>query len=268
MLITETVTFWVSVTGYAASFMLLATAVFFRKEALLPASSFAFRTAFTMQTAALLLRWLGSGYPPFAAFFASVSVSCWFAALGYLLLLSFRPNLKSSGIVVLPILFLLLGWAGTPSYAGKSLGANLQSAWLFIHPLFASAGIGAFIVAAGISGMSLWKRTHDLRDDTSRRAVDETVFRFISIGFLFYTVMLFSGAIWANQAWGRYWGWDPIETWSLITWLVYAVYLHLHFTFPRLRGDFSAWFAILAVLFSAFSFWGVGFVYRTIHAYG
>jgi ABC-type transport system involved in cytochrome c biogenesis permease subunit len=130
-----------------------------------------------------------------------------------------------------------------------------------------------FLVAAGISVLWLWreKRNGIISEKfalPSNEIFDETAFRYVLVGFLFWTVMLVSGAIWANNAWGRYWGWDPIETWSLICWLVYALFIHLHFTFKKLRGAFTAWYATFAVLVAAFSLWGVGYVYKTIHTYG
>jgi len=217
----------------------------------------------------VMLRWLETGYPPFVAFFESVSASCWFAILGFLILTAYRPSMRGGAAGVMPVVFLLMGWASTPSYAGQGLSASLKSTWLFIHASFATAGVGAFIVAAGISVAWLWRKRRDGGIEAADPLViDETVFRFISVGFLFYTIMIISGAIWANQAWGRYWGWDPIETWSLITWLLYAIYLHMHFTYPRLRGSVLAWYAALAVLLAAFSLWGVSYVYQTIHTYG
>ena len=157
--------------------------------------------------------------------------------------------------------------------AGESLTSELATIWLFIHATFATAAVGFFLVAAGSSTMWLWKLKKNISSNIDNllpkpEIFDENTFRNISIGFLFYTVMVISGSIWANNSWGRYWGWDPIETWSLITWFVYAIYLHLHYAFPKARGKFSAWYSILAVFFAVFSLWGVGMLYDTIHRYG
>lgn len=269
MMFGETLTFWLAVVSYAGSFLASVVGMIFRKEKSISASWYLAAGGFSFHTIALTLRWFETGYPPFVAFFESVSASCWFAILGFLVLTSWRASLRGTAAGVMPVVFLLMGWASTPSYAGEALSASLQSTWLFIHASFATAGVGAFIVAAGISMVWLWRKGRNGGVETpDARVIDETVFRFISVGFLFYTIMIISGAIWANQAWGRYWGWDPIETWSLITWLLYALYLHMHFTYTRLRGSFLAWYAALAVVFAAFSLWGVGFVYQTIHTYG
>ncbi|MBN1446775.1 MAG: cytochrome c biogenesis protein CcsA [Bacteroidetes bacterium] len=269
MQIPETVLFWLAVLLYAGAFVLLLVERIFRREKAGIAALRTIPAGFTAHTAALVLRWLESGYPPFVTFFESVSASCWFGVLSMLLLIAFRPRLRKAGVAVLPAVFLLLGWASTPSNAPSELSASLHSVWLFIHASFATAGVGAFLVAAGISVSRLLRHGElNGNSEEGRRTEQAAAHRFVSIGFLLYTVMILSGAIWARQAWGRYWGWDPIETWSLITWLTYALYLHLHFTFPKLRERVLDWYAAIAVLFAAFSLWGVGFVYRTIHTYG
>ena len=268
MLIAETVTFWLAVLFYAASFVLHASGILFRKERAARTASLLASSGFAAHTASLGIRWMLNGYPPFVQFFESVSAACWFAVLGYLILRTVRQETERTGAVVMVVVFLLLGWASTPSHSGGTLSASLQSVWLFIHASFATAGCGAFLVAAALGAGWLWRGRHGERGTRSVESIDTATSRFVGIGFLFYSIMILSGAIWANQAWGRYWGWDPIETWSLVTWLVYAAYLHIRFTFPRARGRFTAWYVVIAALFAVFSLWGVGYVYRTIHVYG
>jgi cytochrome c-type biogenesis protein CcsB len=271
MQLIESIAFWAAAVLYAASFVLFVIAVVFGRDKLTIAAVSLTVAGFTAHTTSLILRWLQSGYPPFVEFFESVSASIWFGVLIFLALQSLRPAMRSGGLFVMVLSVLLLGWAGTPTHADGVLSPSLQSAWLFVHASFATAGVGCFIAAAGMSMIWMWRNRPNLReafDTTGIGLLDETVFRLILTGFLFYTVMILSGAIWANQAWGRYWGWDPIETWSLLTWLVYAAYIHLHVIHRRLRGKFLVWYAIIAVFLAAFSLWGVGFVYKTIHTYG
>ena len=90
-------------------------------------------------------------------------------------------------------------------------------------------------------------------------ALDEGAARLVAVGFLGHTVMIASGAIWANGLWGRYWGWDPIETWSLVTWLTYAVYLHLRFTLGW-SGRRAAWLGLVAAAGIVLTFFGIGVV--------
>lgn len=273
MQLAESISFWSAVVLYALSFAAFAIALIYKKDRLASRAVIICNIAFMLHTTTLVLRWIQTSHPPFVSFFESVSAATWFGVLGYLVLQSSRPGFRVVGVGVTGAAFLLLGWASTPARPGEALAAELQSVWLYIHATFATAGVGCFLVAAGLSMIWLWKRKHNssVTEELNLPAAElfsETAFRYIAAGFLFYTIMLVSGIIWANQAWGRYWAWDPMETWSLITWAQYAVYVHLHFTFKKLRGTFTAWFAILAVVVAGFSLWGVGYVYRTVHTYG
>jgi ABC-type transport system involved in cytochrome c biogenesis permease subunit len=98
-----------------------------------------------------------------------------------------------------------------------------------------------------------------------QETVDRLSGRFVVAGFLFWGIMIASGAIWANEAWGRYWAWDPIETWSLVVWIIYAVYLHLRLTLGW-RGEKIAWYAIIAMPVAMFCLAGIPFLYKaSIH---
>jgi len=274
LLLFETITFWIAVVAYAGSFGLFAFGMTMSKAVWVGRALRTMQFGFLLHTIALLIRWMYSGHPPFVSSFESMSAAAWFGVLGYLLLAEKKPEFTSTGVGLAAVVFLLLGWSSTPSISGEALSPSLQSVWLFIHATFATAGTGAFLFAAGIS--MIWikqvRQGTDIKTEEMRypspEAFDEMAHRTIIIGFLFYTMMLISGAIWANQAWGRYWGWDPIESWSLFAWLIYAIYLHIHFTFKKLRGQFTAWYAIIAAAIAAFSLWGVGYVYATIHTYG
>ena len=271
MQLVETATFWLTVILYALAFVLSVVAVVYDREGLLEKSIYAAVAGFTAQSTSLILRWLQTGHPPLLEFLESVSASVWFGVLIFLGIQALRPVVRSGGLFVMPVSLLLLGWAGAPVHSGNALSPSLQSAWLFVHASFATAGVGCFIVAAGMSMIWLWRNRPSLRRELEVPGIgmlDEMVFRMVLTGFLFYTIMILSGAIWANQAWGRYWGWDPIETWSLLTWLVYALYIHLHVIHRSLRGRVLVWYAVGAVVLAAFSLWGVGFVYQTIHTYG
>ncbi len=269
----ETVFYWAAVIIYALGFAFMTISRVFRKEKFLDRGFILSNIGFALHSAAITVRWIQTGAPPFVSFFESASAAAWFAVLAYIILGNKIESLKLSGIGVLGGVFLLMGWASTPSISGEALSPVLKSVWLFIHATFATSAIGCYLVAMGISIVWLRKLKEDKENGNSeelpdQRLIDEVAFRFIAIGFLFYTIMVISGAIWANQAWGRYWGWDAIETWSLLSWLVYALYIHLHFTFKKLRGRFTAWYSIIAVLIAAFSLWGVSYLYDTIHLYG
>ncbi len=155
---------------------------------------------------------------------------------------------------------------------GIETSAKLASWWLAIHVLFANAAFASFLGAFGLSIAFLMQERGSIgrlgkfaRKLPAPEVVDYLASRFVVAGFIFWGIMISSGAVWANEAWGRYWGWDPIETWSLVVWMVYAIYLHLRLTMGW-RGRRLAWIAIVAMPFAMFCAIGIPFVFKSIHA--
>jgi cytochrome c-type biogenesis protein CcsB len=154
--------------------------------------------------------------------------------------------------------------------AELEITGKLASWWLNIHVVFAKLSYGAFIIAFALALVFLFREratgtlSEMLEKLPGQDTIDDLQFRFVGIGFVFLGIMIASGAIWANEAWGRYWAWDPIETWSLISWVVYALYLHTRLTLGW-HGSRSAWFACLALPVVVFSLIGVPLVYQSIH---
>lgn len=267
------VLFWLTAIAYALSFGLFTVALVFRKPRTLNHAILVAWAGFLLHTVVIVARWAQTGHPPFVSYFESMSASAWFGMLGYLVLQQWKPFLRTTGIGLMPFIVLLMGWAGTHPIGGESLPVSLQSFWLFIHAGFATAAAGCFMFAAGVAAMRLYQqRQNGLADPTLYIApgdrYDEFNFRLMLLGFIFWGIMIVSGAIWADAAWGRYWAWDPIELWSLISWLVYVIYLHIYTVWKKLRGVFLAWYSIMGALFVAFSLWGIRFLYDTIHSYG
>ena len=267
------VLFWLTVVGYAFSFALFAVALVFRKPRVLDHAIGVAWGGFFLHSVVSVAQWAQTGYPAFVTYFQSMSASAWFGMLGFLVLQQRQPFLRPVGAGIMPFIVVLMGWAGTHPFSGQPLLVSLQSFWLFIHAGFATAAAGCFVFAAGVAAMRLYqKHTNGLSDPALDIApgdrYDEFNFRLILLGFIFWGIMIVSGAIWADAAWGRYWAWDPIELWSLISWLVYVNYLHIYTVWKKLRGVFLAWYAIGGLLFVAFSLWGIHLLYNTIHLYG
>ena len=142
----------------------------------------------------------------------------------------------------------------------------LRSAWFGVHIGSAVISYSAFVIA-GVSGLR-WLMT--AKKGGSQHALDQMdylSYRMIALGFLFLTVVILSGAIWAEQAWSSFWSWDPKEVWALITWIIYAVYLHLRLRRKR-RGAFTAWYAVISVPVVLFTFAGVNTLMHGLHTYG
>jgi len=133
-----------------------------------------------------------------------------------------------------------------------------RSSWLAVHVAFAWVAFGAYLVSAAMAGSYLWT-TRGGRARESAAALDEVAAKLVAVGFLAHSVMIASGAIWAHGLWGRYWAWDPIETWSLVTWLIYGAYLQLRFTLGW-KGRRAAWLGIAAAAGVVITFFGIGVV--------
>jgi len=137
-----------------------------------------------------------------------------------------------------------------------------RSNWLYVHVLFAWLAFGSYMVAAGVGAVTILRQR--LLNMFSfnlpvEKLLDELSFRLILFGFLAESIMIGSGAIWAHGLWGRYWGWDPVETWSLISWLTYGLNLHLRLTYGW-RGKRAAWLAIFSLFGVIALFFGIGYI--------
>jgi ABC-type transport system involved in cytochrome c biogenesis permease subunit len=129
----------------------------------------------------------------------------------------------------------------------RQIPPTLRSVWLVFHITFAKLSAAAFVLSLAAAILQL-ARARGMRWRWLGRApgadvLDACTVRFVGFGFLFWTVTIAAGAIWANQSWGRYWGWDLIETWSLISWLTYGIFLHARIFF-RLRHVATAWSSV------------------------
>ena len=148
----------------------------------------------------------------------------------------------------------------------------LKSNWLIVHVITCFIGYAAFAVAFGLSIMYLIKNRSDRPEEElsgyfpKSTVIDELIHQMVLFGFLFLTVGIITGAVWANSAWGRYWGWDPKETWSLITWFVYATLLHARLM-RGWRGRRIAYFAMLGFVAVLFTYFGVNYL-PGLHSYG
>lgn len=233
---------------------------------------------FITNTVVLTTRWIQTGHPPFVNGFEYLVSFTWGIALVYLLA-EWRYKMRIIGAFVMPVAWLVLSYIVVimpeSQRHAENLMPALQSNWLHIHVATAIISYSAFAISFGTSIMYLIKNNMEKNNSKSNlnkrmpslEILDDISYKFIAIGFPLLSVVIISGAIWAEYAWGRYWSWDPKETWSLITWLVYAAYLHARFTYGW-KGIKAAWMSILGFAFVLFTFFGVNYVLSGIHSYG
>lgn len=177
---------------------------------------------------ALGLRWQSAGYGPFLTLF-EVLVSNLFS-LGLIAAIAYAriPVVRIAARAWLPVMLLIGGWALTTSPEPGGLPATFDTLWLWAHVGFGKLFLGTLLVAFGLAIVLLVAPVSVARGGaTAELTAELTMWRFASGAFVFETAMLITGSVWAHDAWGSYWAWDPVETWALLTWLALGVVLHL-----------------------------------------
>jgi len=228
---------------------------------------------------AIALRWvesyqLGIGHAPLSNLFESLIFFAWTIILLYLIV-EWKTKNKSIGTFATPIAFLAMAYASySPGInsAIQPLVPALKSNWLIAHVITCFFGYAAFALAFGLSLMYLLKKLDRRERNTlflkiipESSVLDELSYQMVVIGFLMLTLGIITGSVWAHSAWGSYWSWDPKETWSLITWLVYAALLHSRMV-RGWKGNKLAAFSIIGFCCVLFTYFGVNYL-AGLHSY-
>jgi cytochrome c-type biogenesis protein CcsB len=171
-------------------------------------------------------------------------------------------------IIAAAVAFLLWYTVSRDAAQIQPLVPALQSWWMKIHVPANFIGYGTFALAAMV-GCAYLLKSHGILADRlpSLEVLDDVMYKSISVGFAFFTVATILGALWAAEAWGGYWSWDPKETWALIVWLNYAAWLHMRLM-SGLRGRVAAWWSVVGLLVTTFAFLGVNMFLSGLHSYG
>ena len=240
----------------------------------------------------LLLRWITEGYFPLSNLYESLIFLSWGISTIHLFI-EYQTKSRLIGSIAAPILFFLSGFSTLtlPVDMQKALPLvpSLQSNWLMMHVSMMMISYATLIIGSLLSilylAFSFFTKNNKINtinltnSDSSLintqnfsqlsllQTVDIWSYRIIGLGFPFLTLGIISGAVWANEAWGSYWSWDPKETWALITWLVFAIYLH-----SRLLKGWQGKNAAILGSFGFFVIWicylGVNFLGKGLHSYG
>ena len=240
--------------------------------------------AFLIQTTGIALRWyesydMGIGHAPLTNMYESVVFFAWTIALLYLGM-EWKFKTRILGLFIMPLAFLAMAYASFSTEITKEitpLVPALQSNWLIAHVITCFVGYAAFSIAAGMGVMFLFKAATDTAKSSdisvsagtlpALRIIEDLIHKTMLFGFIWLSAGIITGAVWANSAWGTYWSWDPKETWSLITWFVYAITLHARYT-RGWAGKRLAWMAILGFFSVIFTYYGVNFLLSGLHSYG
>ena len=264
---------------YFSSFMLYLLMMVMGKEILGRLASILTVGALIAHTLAIILRWIESyqfdmGHAPLSNFYESLIFFAWAVVLLYVLI-EWRTKNRSIGTFASLLALLIMAYASFGSVDSRiqPLVPVLKSNWLITHVITSFIGYAALGIAFCLSLMYLIKKL----DNPKRKSIflkampasgilDELSYQMIIIGFILLTLCIITGSVWAHSAWGRYWGWDPKETWSLITWLVYAIVLHSRMM-RGWRGTKMAVLSMIGFFCVIFTYLGVNFILSGLHSY-
>ncbi len=260
---------WMAIISYSVSAAFFAHGLFFERGRSTRWAQVASLVGLVPHGTALIVRWIEQGHGPYMSRFEVLSSDGWLALVLFLLAARRWPRVLQAGTVVLPTIFLVMAGALMADPGLHELPPSLRSIWLVLHVSFAKLAAGAMIISFGLSVLYLVQYRNAghrwVRRLPDSEVVDESSYRFAGFGFVFWSVNIIAGSIWADASWGRYWAWDPIETWSLVTWLLYGIFAHLR-VFWKLRGRSSAVALILCFLMSVFTIFILPFVAASLHA--
>ncbi|HEV7565450.1 MAG: hypothetical protein QOD05_1397 [Microbacteriaceae bacterium] len=234
---------------------------------------------FVLHLAADILRGIAAARLPWANMY-EFSMTGTLVILAIFLLVNLRYDLRFLGSFVVGLVLVLLGISTMRYYVDVvPLPPALQSYWLVIHVMVAITGTGFYAIGFALSGVQLLqaRRTRQLEEGKpapfrflatlpGAETLENLAYRVNIVGFILWTFTLIAGAIWAEKAWGRYWGWDTKEVWTFIIWVIYAGYIHARAT-RGWRGSRSAWLAIIGFSAVMFNFGIVNVFFKGLHAY-
>ena len=266
--------FQVSLVLYLSASAVFITDLYIKRKSFENLPLWKSRIAFLFHLASVVIRAVRAGHLPVASLFESISFLSLIIVFFYLISVHIKREYKSLGAFILPIVFLINLPALALSKDVVPLVPALQSIWFYVHVPLCFLGYGSLTMAfCGaivyfIQEKNLKNKNMSLafRRLPSLMDADELCYKMVTAGFPFLTLGIITGAIWAQSAWGSYWSWDPKEVWSLITWLIYAIYLH-----TRLIGGWQGrktnMVIIIGFICIIITFFGVNYILGGMHTY-
>lgn len=263
----ELLSLWTALVCYTLVAVFSIIGVVFRREfpRVLPVL---IGSGLVLHTLAIGLRWVRIDRAPVSNSFEMLSANLWglmiAVAVGYWLL----PRVRAFVAVIMPVIIMIMAWLLLKSPESTMVPPTYKTVWLYIHIGLIKLFIGSAFIALGMAGIVILRRTAFGQDRFSSlpsdQSLDERAYRFMAIALIFDSLGVCAGAIWAQDAWGRYWQWDPLETWSLITWLSIGLSLHVRTPF-KTSPLTNAWLTVGVFMIAFFTFFGIPFVSRSMH---
>jgi cytochrome c-type biogenesis protein CcsB len=268
----ESVCFWITLVLYAFATGGYIYSIVFRNERVMPKLLLLIGAGVLFHSAAIAARTMAQGHFPWSTDYENGLMGGWFIVVSTLYVSWRQKQLRILGSATLPAALLIMGYGVMRNPALEPMAASLKSFWLYIHVFFAWLSFGAYALAmaAGIlyllreraAGKGEGEKKGYFEQFPPQERLDELMFKYLVFGFINNAVMIAAGAIWAKDLWGNYWSWDPVETWSLVSWLMYGIAIHLRITMGW-RGSRFAWVVVLALSTVIINFFGVTLVAKS-----
>ncbi|MFO1327727.1 MAG: cytochrome c biogenesis protein CcsA [Rubrivivax sp.] len=224
-------------------------------------------SAVALHTLSLLLRWAAQGHGPFTTLHEILSSSLWSLALVYALCSLRVREVRLAFVTAMPVWLLLGSWLLLTDSGRGHLPPTYDTPLLYLHTLVGKLYLGLLLVALALGLLPALPRHAALQRwlaGTSAQRLDELAHRFAGLAFVCEWLMLVVGAVWAQDAWGRYWAWDPLESWAFASWLALGAALHARATFRPPPGRFGLWLAGCFAL-AFLTFFGVPYLSTSPH---
>lgn len=263
----ESLSLWIALVGYSVVCVLVMVGLVFGRR--LEKKTLAIMAlAVLLHTLAIIFRWWRIGHVPVGSAFEMLSANVWglmvAVTFGYWLL----PRFRGFATVLMPLIIMIMAWMLLKPSVESSLPPTYETVWLYIHIAFIKMFLGCAFVALGISGIVLLRKADigvskfsSMPDD---KTLDGRAYRFMALALIFDSLGIVAGSIWAQDAWGRYWSWDTLETWSLVTWLSIGLSLHVRVPF-KTSPAVNAWLTLSVFVIAFFTFFGIPFVTTALH---
>jgi cytochrome c-type biogenesis protein CcsB len=271
----EIIFFWVTLVMFALATGGYIYSIVFKNPVFMPKMTWLVTAGFTALTVAIGVRFSATGHLPWSGDYESGLMGGWFIIAGTLIVGWRNRKLQGLAMIATPLVIFLMGYGYMKNPALTPMAASLKTVWLYIHVYFAWLAFGAYALAMAAGVLFLLKQkdeAREFRNPTYERfptlaGLDELMFRYVVFGFITDTIMICAGAVWAKDLWGSYWSWDPVETWSLVSWLIYGITIHLRVTFGW-RENKLALMVIAALSTVIISFFGINLVVNSsLHAF-
>jgi ABC-type transport system involved in cytochrome c biogenesis permease subunit len=263
----ESVVFWIATTCYALGAVASVLWLGFRRERAGSAAWWLALGGLAAHAVAIALRWVSVGHGPYTTRYEVISADTFLLVAVWLAATVRARSLRALAPAVLPLAFLGMGWALTTFDVRYTLPIIFRSYWLALHIGFAKLFAATILLSAACSAAYLVKRRNPARFQAlpPPERLDLYAHQLMLVSFFFLGIMIVAGALWAAQGWGRYWGWDPIETSALVTWIVFGIILHFR-VLHGWSGFRMAWLGFVALAFALVTLFVVALVVPTIHS--